>query len=397
MSLLLPQDSVPSRLGELRHGTAIEHPEGALGRRPSILALLGTIDLPLIAAVVTLTVCGLWLLFGTVQESRFLLAAADRQITWFGLSVVAMTVAMVVDYRWLAKLATFAYVANLGLLVAVLLVGTEVNDARSWFRIGPIGYQPSETMKIATAMMLAQWFAQRPEGIRGPRELILPGLLCAVPAALILKQPDLGTASLFGVLFLATVYWAGIRRWMLVTLFLFAVLMAAGTYPVLKPYQKERIKTFVDPARDPRGQGYQALQSFIAVGNGGLAGRGWGQGTQSVHRYLPEAHTDFIFASSVEQTGFLGGLMLLGLYAVVLWRCLVAVRLARDRFGGLLVVGLGALLAGHVFVNISMNLGLFPITGLPLPFLSYGGSFLLTMYTMVGLILNVASRRFVFR
>ncbi|MDK2970617.1 MAG: rod shape determining protein RodA [Candidatus Sumerlaeota bacterium] len=396
MSLVEFGAHVPTRLGELRHGAAVERQSGALGRPAHLLTALRHLDLPMAAAIVTLTTLGLWLLFGTVQGSGFLLAAADRQITWFGLSIVAFLVVLLPDYRWLGKLATVAYASNLVLLVLVLFLGTTVNGATSWFRLGPISFQPAETMKVSTVMMLAHWFALRPEGVERPRDLLLPGLLCAVPAALILKQPDLGTASLFGIVFFSMLFWAGVKRWILVAMILAGLTCAAGTYPLLKPYQKERLKTFVDPARDPRGSGYNVIQSFIAVGSGGIAGRGWGQGTQSVHRYLPEAHTDFVFASAVEQTGFLGAMMILGLYGVVFWRILVAVRNARDRFGGLLVVGLGAILMGHILMNIGMCIGLFPVTGLPLPFLSYGGSFLLAMFVLVGLILNVSMRRFLF-
>lgn len=398
MSVLDLGAEVPASIGQVRHGgTAVERPTGAFRRPAEVLAALRYLDLPMMAAAVTLTVIGLWVLFGTVQGSAFLLAAADRQVTWFGISVAAFLLVLLPDYRWLGKLATGAYLANLALLVLVLFFGTRINGSMSWFRLGPVSFQPAETMKVATVMMMAHWFAVRPEGVERLRDLLVPGLLCGVPALLILRQPDLGSASLFGAIFLGMLYWGGVRRRILATLVISGLLLAAGTYPFLKTYQKERILTFIDPARDPQGTGYNAIQSFIAVGAGGLTGRGWGQGTQSVHRYLPEAHTDFIFASAVEQTGFLGAALILALYGVVFWRVLVAVHRARDRFGGLLVVGLGAILAGHVFMNIGMCIGLFPVTGLPLPFLSYGGSFLLAMFVLVGLILNISMRRFLFR
>jgi rod shape determining protein RodA len=251
-------------------------------------------------------------------------------------------------------------------------------------------------MKVATVLMVAQWYALRPEGVRHLRDLIVPGLLCGVPMLLVLKQPDLGTASLFGVIFIATLFWSGVRPRILLGLFSTGAVGAACMWPLLKGYQKERILTFLDPTRDPQGAGYNVIQSFIAVGSGGADGRGIGAGTQGVYRYLPEAHTDFIFASTVEQTGLIGAGLLLGLYAVIFWRALVAVEVARDRFGGLVVIGLTSILMGHVMLNMSMNIGLFPVTGLPLPFMSYGGSFLLAMYVVVGLILNVSMRRFLF-
>ena len=153
---------------------------------------------------------------------------------------------------------------------------------------------------------------------------------------------------------------------------------------------------YLSGSGDPQGAGYNVIQSMVAVGSGGLTGRGWGEGTQAVFHYLPEAHTDFIFASAIEQTGLLGAVIILGLYGVLFWRMLATVQVARDRFGALLVVGLGAILMGHVFMNVGMTIGLFPVTGLPLPFLSYGGSFLLAMHVLAGLVLNVSIRRFVF-
>ncbi len=360
------------------------------------LESLRYLDLALVCCVLALTAFGLLMIFGTVHRAPMLQGAIDRQIMWFGVALCGLALSLVLDYRWLAKMAPVAWTVNLGLLIAVLVVGREINGAKSWFRIGPLSFQPAETMKIITVLMVAQWFALRPEGVRRLRDLAVPALLCFVPMLLVLRQPDLGTASLFGVIFLTMVFWAGVRRRILVGLFLAGILCAIGTWPVLKDYQKARIMTFVDPGRDPQGAGYNVIQSMIAVGSGGLTGQGIGQGTQGTYRYLPEAHTDFIFASTVEQTGFLGAVVLLGLYGVLVWRSASAVAHARDRFGGLMVAGLVGIVVGHSILNICMNVGLFPVTGLPLPFMSYGGSFLLSMYVITGLILNVGMRRFVF-
>ncbi len=360
------------------------------------LESLRYLDLTLICCILTLTGFGLLMLFGTVHRAPMLQGAVDRQIMWFGVALCGLALTLVLDYRWLAKMAPAAWCINLGLLIAVLVIGREINGARSWFRIGPLSFQPAETMKIITVLMVAQWFALRPDGIRRLRDLIVPALLCFVPMLLVLKQPDLGTASLFGVVFIAMVFWAGIRRRILVGLFIAGIFCAASAWPVLKDYQKARILTFVDPGRDPQGAGYNVIQSMIAVGAGGFSGHGIGEGSQGTFRYLPEAHTDFIFASTVEQTGFLGAFVLLTLYGVLIWRASSAMYHARDRFGGLMVAGLTAIIVGHAMLNICMNIGLFPVTGLPLPFMSYGGSFLLSMYVIVGLILNVSMRRFVF-
>lgn len=360
------------------------------------VASLRYLDLVLLGAALGLTCFGLLMLFGTVHGSEALRGAVDRQIAWLGVALCGLAMSVVFDYRWLGRIAPAAWAANLGLLAAVLVVGTEVNGSKSWFRVGPVSFQPAETMKIVTVLMIAQWYALRPEGVRRVRDLAVPAALCGVPMALVLLQPDLGTASLFGIIFAATLLWAGVRRRIFVGLVLLGLVTAASAWPVLKDYQKERILTFVDPSRDPQGSGYNVIQSMIAVGNGGLFGQGVGEGTQGVHRYLPEAHTDFIFASTVEQTGLAGATVLVALYGLLFARALKAVHSARDRFGGLMVVGLASIIGGHAFMNMAMNVGLFPVTGLPLPFVSYGGSFLLAMYIVVGLMLNVSMRRFVF-
>ncbi|MCB2154268.1 rod shape-determining protein RodA [bacterium] len=374
----------------------IEGPSRRHLRTRVLFETLRYLDPWLVLAVAALTGFGLWILFGAVQGTPHLLAAADRQVTWFFISLAAMAAALLVDYQWLKRLAPYAYIANLLLLIVVLFAGRTVNGATSWLRFGPLSFQPSETMKIATVMMLAQWYAHRPGGVQRLRDLAGPALLCGAPALLVLRQPDLGTASLFGILFLAMLFWAGCRRWIFGGLIGGGALVCISLYPFLKTYQKERLLTFIDPFRDPQGAGYNVIQSMIAVGSGGLSGRGWGEGTQAVFHYLPEAHTDFIFASAIEQTGLIGAIVIFGLYGVVFWRMLATVQVARDRFGALLVVGLGAIVMGHVFMNVGMTIGLFPVTGLPLPFLSYGGSFLFAMHVLVGLVLNVSMRRFVF-
>lgn len=360
------------------------------------LSSLFYLDLIMIGVVIALTAIGISMIFGVGAESSYLTSLGYKQLAWSGIALVGLAFALVLDYRWLGKLASTTYILNLILLVAVLIVGKKINGASSWFRIGPISFQPAETMKIFTVMMMANWFASKPEGIQKVQDLIMPALLCGVPAALVLLQPDIGTTSLFILIFFAMTYWVGIKRWMLVSLIVSGIAFVGAAYPFLRNYQKERILTFFDPYRDPTGSGYNVIQSMIAVGSGEIDGRGWGKGTQAVYRYLPEAHTDFIFASTIEQIGFIGCLLLLTLYGILFWRILKAVENSRDRFGGLVVIGLGTILLGHTMMNILMNIGLFPVTGLPLPFMSYGGTFLLSVYILIGLILNIGMRRFVF-
>lgn len=388
-----PEDEAPPRPASA--APPVERDDPPLAGGAALLEGLRRLDLVLLGSVAALTLLGIWALTGATQGNPSLARAADRQFLWLGVALCALGAVLLIDYRWLGRIAPAAYALNLGLLVAVLVVGAGESAAR-WFRFGPVSFQPTETMKVATVLVLAQWWAHRPEGARSLRDLAVPAAIAGIPAVLILRQPDLGSALLFGVIFLAMLLWAGVRSWILWLMGIGAALMAAGMYPFLRNYQKERILTFLDPSRDPLNAGYQVIQSMVAVGAGGLWGQGWGQGTQAVHRYLPEAHTDFIFAALVEQAGLIGALAVFVLYGVVFWRLLSAVRDARDRFGAFIVVGLAAALAGHVGVNIGMNLGLAPITGLPLPFISYGGSFLVSSFLVVGLVLNVSMRRFVF-
>ncbi len=392
-------EDVPSRVDRpdrLRAKSQLEEPDDIVERQTAFLHLLRYLDWPLIAGAVALTLAGLLSLAGASAGGAGMSAVVERQMTWVGISLCGLALTLVLDYRLIARVAPVAYAINIGLLVAVLFAGTRVNGATSWFRIGPLSYQPAETMKVMTVLVLAQWFALRPEGVRRLTDLIVPLLIVAPPVLLILKQPDFGTAFLFVFLTAAILFWAGTSRRIWITLWVSGIGAAAAAFPFLKSYQRERVLNFLDPARDPLGSGYNVIQSMIAAGSGGLTGRGWGEGSQAVHRFLPEARTDFIFASTVEQFGLLGAAVILALYGFLFWRMLECMRHARDRFGGLVIAGLAAILGGHVLMNVGMNIGLVPVTGLPLPFLSYGGTFLLATFLMVGLVLNVAMRRFVF-
>lgn len=373
----------------------------AEGGRASTLvgALLNSLHLLdgwLLVSTLALGTAGLWLLMGTVQGSPMLVEATQRQMAWFGIGLCGLAAMLVIDYRLIGRWAPLFYVANLAVLGSLLVFGSEVKGATSWIRLGPVSFQPSEPMKILTAMVLAQWFATRPEGVRTLPDLAMPALLAGAPAALILMQNDLGSASLFVCLLAGVVFFGGIRLRVAAVVLVAALALAGSAVPFLKNHQRERLLVFLDGSRDLSGAGYNVRQSIVAVGSGGVVGNGWGEGSQAVHRFLPEAHTDFIYASAVEQTGLLGGLVLIALYGVVMWRMLAIAGGTRDRFGGLLVAGLASVFFGHVVINIGMNVGLLPVTGLPLPFLSYGGSFLLATWITVGLVLNVALRKTLF-
>lgn len=328
-----------------------------------------------------------------------------KQLLFLGMGVVAMAVFALTDYRRWLQLAPFFYGAALLGLVAVLLVGSVVNGARAWIRIGSFGLQPSEIAKLATILMLGWLLAQPRRGALTIREIALAGGIVALPVGLILLQPDMGTALTFFPVLLTMLFLSGLRKRMLAFAVIGAVVAVVLAWGfVLKTYQKERIQMAVMlmsgqtdqvSRAQKRAQGYQSIQSMIAVGSGGTFGKGVLQGTQGRLGFLPERHTDFIASIVAEETGFAGAIAMLILYSVLIWRLTGIAKLSADRFGSLVVMGLAALLGFHIFVNLGMVLGLMPIMGIPLPLLSYGGSSLLMMFMGFGLALSVRLRRFV--
>ncbi|HET7294172.1 MAG TPA: rod shape-determining protein RodA [Vicinamibacteria bacterium] len=318
-----------------------------------------------------------------------------KQAAVVGLALVAMLTALALDYRRLADRAMLLYLGVAALLVYVLVFGPRIAGTRRWFLLLGLQVQPSELAKVAGALFLAKVFAEMRKDSLSLRDVLQPGAAVAGLMALIAAEPDLGTAFCLVPLFLAVALLAGLRLRAVVSLLVVGLLLfGLGWKYALRDYQKVRIYTFLDPNLDPKGAGYQKIQSQIAVGSGGLAGKGWKQGTQSQLGYLPARHTDFIFSVLAEETGFLGVLFVLALYLLVLWRALEAAQLARDRLGALLAAGLTAVLAFQVVYNVAMVAGLVPVKGLPLPLLSYGGASLLSTWLSIGLILNVRMRRF---
>lgn len=321
-----------------------------------------------------------------------------RQLTWIGLGLLGLLAAFSVDYQKLTKFAPLVYGIGLLALVAVLFFGSVRGGARSWFGFGSFGLQPSEFAKLATVVMLARYLSSINQRYLQLHQIALAGAISAVPMALVVLQRDLGSAAMFLPMLAAMLFVAGIRWQILVAVLVLALLVGGVLWNfVMYDYQKNRVLTFLDPEREPLGAGYQLRQSKIAVGSGELAGRGYMQGTQSQLRFLPARHTDFVFAVLAEEWGFLGVIVVLGLYTLYVFNgALVALR-ARDRAGILLVVGLLGGFAFHVAYNTAMVVGLVPITGIPLPFLSYGGSFTLANFMAAGMILGVDFRRYVNR
>jgi len=318
-----------------------------------------------------------------------------RQAFYAGVGFLGMIAVVLVDYRRLERYAYVVYAASLLLLVAVPLVGSVVGGARRWINLGPVSIQPSEMIKVALVIALARYF-HRAQATGDLRLLdVLPAfLLLAIPVGLILGQPDLGTVGVIAIVAFSVLFCAGLR----IRVFLMLGAIAAAAVPLLwghlKPYQQQRVLTFFSPEMDPLGAGYHVIQSKIAIGSGMFWGKGFLQGTQTKLNFIPEQHTDFIFSVFAEEWGYIGALVLIGLYAVLVVRGLMVAYRAKDRFGALLVFGVVSIVFWQVVINVSMTSGILPVVGITLPFFSYGGSSLTTMMIAVGLMINVNMRRF---
>lgn len=322
---------------------------------------------------------------------------AIRQISWAALALIAMGGAFAVDHRRLERWAYPIYGVSIVLLFLVPVFGSFGGGARRWIDLGVFSIQPSELAKVALLLVLAHYFHRvTPLQGYGLRELCYPVCLVALPAGLVVAEPNLGTATVLGLVFLSMTFTAGIRLRILLT----AAAVGLGILPVLwqhlKPYQRERVLSFLHPDADPLGAGYHMIQSKITVGSGMLWGKGFLQGTQNRLDFLPEKHTDFVFAVLAEEWGFIGATAVLALYGILLARLLLIAWRARDRFGSLLATGTASIIFWQLFINIGMNLGILPVVGVPLPLLSYGGSSLFTIMLALGLALSVSTRRFLF-
>jgi rod shape determining protein RodA len=393
-------------------------------------------DPALILSVLALIAMGLVVLYSaTAYPDSPRNGLFFRQLIWLGVGFVAMAVAAAVPPRVLDFLSKPVFIAALAMLSLVLLIGPPTGGARRWLVLGPISLQPSEFAKVAFVLFLAGALSARGADLRRPMHLAVPVLGAAVAAALVLKQPDLGTALCFMVVLIAMLYWAGLPGshlfyalsplillpcmsspflWVpyaivLTAVLSFSKLKVAGVIAVvaanllvgslshplwnrLEPYQKERLLSFIGERSDPYGARYQILQSEVAIGSGGLSGKGYLDGTQKGLMFLPQGHTDFVFSVLGEEFGLIGGLGAVALFALLIARALRCADRARNKFSGLVAVGCASVFAYHVGVNLLMVVGLAPVTGLPLPFFSYGGSFLVTCMILVGLVLNVSVR-----
>jgi len=353
------------------------------------------IDWALLTAIVALCSLGVAMVFSTTSDpTRGNSHLYITQLYAIGLGMLAMVVTLTLDYRTFTDKSHLIYIGLLAILLYVLFLGTVQMGARRWIPIGGFNLQPSEFAKVGVALVLAKYFGEN-RGMPTWTDLAIAGGLTCLPLALIAREPDLGTAVTLIPVFLAIAYLAGMQMRILGYMALSLVLLSPVAWKfALKDYQKSRISTFIDPTQDARGAGYQQIQARITVGSGGLAGKGYMQGTQGQLRFLPVAHNDFIFSVLAEEQGFAGVIVALGLYLFVILRSLEAARLAKDRLGSYLVLGVLASFTFQVVYNITMSAGLAPVKGLTLPLMSYGGSSMIATLAGFGLVLNVRMRRF---
>ncbi|HLE00888.1 MAG TPA: rod shape-determining protein RodA [Bdellovibrionota bacterium] len=352
----------------------------------------------LLIIALTLIGIGIFNLISATGVQDKSLGLYKNQLLWCGLGLALTALILLPHYSIFSRLAYVIYFANLLLLVGVLVLGKSSLGAKRWLGIGAFRIQPSEFMKLSLVICLAKYFeTDRTVGGYGFKDLLLPGLLVMIPAGLIMMQPDLGTALTILATFVTMMLFMRVRpRTLVIIGICFAVALPTIYKFGLKPYQRQRIISFLDPMADPKGSGYNSIQSMIAVGSGQLLGKGYRKGTQSQLKFLPEHHTDFIFSVFSEEHGFVGCAIVLALYLGLLLNGLSVAYQSHDKFGLLLALGIVTVFFWHIFVNMGMVMGLLPIVGVPLPFLSYGGSSLVTSILGIAILTNIANKKFMF-
>lgn len=349
------------------------------------LRLAEGIDSTLLVLMLALSMLGLLALFSASYEQP---ARVASQVANLAVALIAMWLVAQVHPQTMMRFAVPAYVIGLAFLVAVALFGDVVNGARRWLHVGVTRFQPSEMMKLALPLMLA-WYFHKHETALKLRNFAIGALLLIVPLALIARQPDLGTAALVGAAGFYVIFFAGLSWRVLGTLAGIGLAALPIVWGFLHDYQRKRILTLLDPTTDPLGAGYHIIQSTIAVGSGGLWGKGWLNGTQAHLEFIPERHTDFIFAVFSEEFGLIGNVVLLVLYALLVGRGLVIAANAATVFARLLAGAISLMFFTYAFVNMGMVSGILPVVGVPLPFISYGGTALLTLFIGAGMLMSV--------
>ncbi len=361
---------------------------------------LGSLDWKVLIAIGLILAAGVATIYSaTTHQTGGPSTLYLKQLVWAGLGLTVFVTVALVDYHTLARYAYVGYATVVTLLIAVLVIGRVGMGARRWISLGVFDLQPSELAKLVLIVVLARYCAERHiRGGLGPGRLLAPLVLALIPVALILKQPDLGTGLTLLAIALCMILLVGIRYQSIAFLGLSGLMLFPFFWHLfwnsLKGYQRNRLLTFVNPASDPLGTGYHVIQSKIAVGSGGFWGKGFLGSTQSQLKFLPEGHTDFIFAVFAEEWGFLGVVVLLALYGFLLFWIMETAYKAKDRLGAFLVIGVAGMVVFSLVVNIGMTLGMMPVVGLPLLLMSYGGSSMLTVFAALGLVMSVRLRRF---
>ncbi len=363
--------------------------------------LFKRIDWNFVLVILALNLVGLINLYSATHgpHSRDVEPLFVNQLVWLGAGWSCFFIATLIDYSIISRLAYLAFGLNLMAILWVTFYGKIALGAQRWIDFGFFHYQPSETMKLCLIMVMAKTLATRSTDGKGMgiRELIIPLLIVGVPFILVVKQPDLGTALMLAAIGGTIIVFCKVRKSILAACLGAALIALPVVWKfALRDYQRARVENFISPTNDPRGSGYNSIQSKIAVGSGKILGKGFRKGTQSQLEFLPERHTDFIYSVLSEEHGFVGSVTTLALFCVLF---LIAIRIAttaRDKFGALMTVGVLSYVFWHMFVNMGMVIGLLPIVGVPLPLLSYGGSSMLTTMLALGIISSVAYRRYLF-
>ncbi len=354
------------------------------------------LDWILILTVFLLTGVGLVLIASATHTEALRTGVnyfVQRQGLFLSVDVLLVILLLRLDYHVLKQVVLPLYVITLILLLGVMFFGHSTMGAQRWIRLGPVIFQPSEFSKVFIIVCLAAFLDKQAGSLEHWKEYLPAGLFLLAPFVLVLRQPDLGTALVFGAIGFSMFWVCGFKTRWIAWMTGVLICLSPLIWHFLHEYQRNRIRVFLNPELDPFGAGYHVIQSKIAIGSGLLLGKGWMQGTQSQLNFLPENHTDFIFAVAGEEFGFIGAVVILLLYLILIWRGLTIALNAEDRFGMLLATGITGMYLFHVLVNIGMTAGIMPVTGVPLPFLSYGVSSLTTNMLLAGLLLNINLRK----
>lgn len=357
-----------------------------------VRSIFGEMDWVLFFALIPIVVAGLLAMTSFVGDSYFF----SRQLIWVGLAFLVFFTFSFIDWRFLKRTDVLVslFIISILILLFLFIAGYVAKGAQSWFQLGGFSFQPSDPVKILIILILAKYFSRRHIEIARIRHILVSGFYAIVPIFLVFLQPDFGSSIIIGLIWLGMVVVAGVSKKHLLLVFLVGIFSFSFLWSfVFQDYQKQRITTFIHPLTDIQGAGYNAYQSTIAVGSGELTGRGVGYGTQSRLQFLPEYETDFIFAAFAEEWGFFGVLILLFLFGVVIWRVLVNAIHGASNFEILFGIGLAIYFMSHISIHIGMNIGLLPVTGATLPFMSYGGSHLLTEFAGLGILMGMRRYR----